>query len=467
MGLLCQVSLVALLFGTNLGALAQLGQGASYAIATHWPTAPAWLSKEGITPILFFTLDLIFPLTMLRSMRQLEAVGAVGSVIVWLLALAVMAKALSAGLPALRDGGWEPVGFSNLGDISSAVSLFCFAFYMQVLLMPMLGEMTNEHGCPVRHRENAELLGSAASITILGTAGVTYLLTGFFGAAMYGRCCTATNLTENDWLPGAWSGGLNLLVTVYLALSIPPLLYANIYTVDKWLHQLAGGYFRQLAWWQRRLLGLVAVGLPCLGGALKLSGRSAVVLTITGATGVAMMSFLVPVYCHLCLYFGWTYVQQGLPPFDSHRQSYHKQLESELQLHPLSPSSHSILGEESYSPTLIDEQQLQQLTGHPSSVRHRVLSASRSASPAHTVALEEVVGQVSEYVEDGLQSPGLLYPVLPYRQRWPHWIVEWAVELFLPVLVSLLAVVFSLATLAASASLEGTAMGAKEVHSLP
>jgi len=70
--LLCQVSLVALLFGTNLGALAQLGQGASYAIARHWPSAPAWLYHEGIAPILLFTLGLVFPLTMLRSMRQVH-----------------------------------------------------------------------------------------------------------------------------------------------------------------------------------------------------------------------------------------------------------------------------------------------------------------------------------------------------------------------------------------------------------
>ena len=39
--------------------------------------------------------------------------------------------------------------------------------------------------------------------------------------------------------------------------------------------------------------------------------------------------------------------------------------------------------------------------------------------------------------------------------------LEWAVELLLPVLVSLLAIVFSLATLA-NTSLEGIAVGAKE-----
>ena len=59
--------------------------------------------------------------------------------------------------------------------------------FLSWLLGCRLGEMANEHGCPVRHCENADLLGSAASITILGTAGVTYLLTGFFGAAMVGE----------------------------------------------------------------------------------------------------------------------------------------------------------------------------------------------------------------------------------------------------------------------------------------
>lgn len=44
--------------------------------------------------------------------------------------------------------------------------------------------MPNEAGCRHRHQSNADAAGKAVTITILGTAGATYLLTGFFGAAM-------------------------------------------------------------------------------------------------------------------------------------------------------------------------------------------------------------------------------------------------------------------------------------------
>lgn len=60
-----------LLLGTNIGALIQLGEGASFAISSQWPDAPEWLyARHGIAAVLFFTLAVIFPLAMLPNMRK-------------------------------------------------------------------------------------------------------------------------------------------------------------------------------------------------------------------------------------------------------------------------------------------------------------------------------------------------------------------------------------------------------------
>lgn len=60
-----------LLLGTNMGALIQMGEGASYAVSAQWPDAPGWLTaRHGMAAVLFFTLVVIFPLSMLPNMRK-------------------------------------------------------------------------------------------------------------------------------------------------------------------------------------------------------------------------------------------------------------------------------------------------------------------------------------------------------------------------------------------------------------
>lgn len=46
----------------------------------------------------------------------------------------------------------------------------------------------------------------------------------------YGRSDTASNLMENIWVPGAGTLLFNLGLVVYLALSMPPIFFANCYT---------------------------------------------------------------------------------------------------------------------------------------------------------------------------------------------------------------------------------------------
>ena len=66
--------------------------------------------------------------------------------------------------------------------MSSTFSLLCFAFYHQVLLMPLLSEMPVDDDESARF--NARNVGMSSTITLLGTAGFTYWVTGFFGAAV-------------------------------------------------------------------------------------------------------------------------------------------------------------------------------------------------------------------------------------------------------------------------------------------
>ena len=66
--------IMVLLLGTNMGALIQLGEGASFAISNQWPDAPEWLyARHGIAAVIFFTLCVIFPLCMLPNMRKVGA----------------------------------------------------------------------------------------------------------------------------------------------------------------------------------------------------------------------------------------------------------------------------------------------------------------------------------------------------------------------------------------------------------
>ncbi|PSC70040.1 Amino acid transporter isoform A [Micractinium conductrix] len=300
-----EVWVVVLLVGTNIGAIIQMGEAFGFAVETQWPDAPTWLyGRSGTAAMLFFTLVIIFPLSMLPKMRKLEMVGNFGVVILFALAIIVAVKAISNGMPALSSGDFASVSSGDLTSISETFSLLCFAFYHQVMMMPMLSEMPRVSSDAAR--ESARALHRASTIVILGTSGMYYWVTGFFGASMYGATDVSDNLLGNTWLPGAGTFVLNLIVTIYLSISIPPIFQATNHTVDSWLRGLFprnyGGLTRP--WVQRFIVNLITI-LTCLGVALGVPGESATVLSVTGATGVAMCSYVLPVVFHFCLYFGW------------------------------------------------------------------------------------------------------------------------------------------------------------------
>ena len=70
----CEIWIVLLLVGTNIGGIIQMGESFGYAVETQWPDAPSWLyGRSGTAAMLFFTLGVMFPLCMLPQMRKVGA----------------------------------------------------------------------------------------------------------------------------------------------------------------------------------------------------------------------------------------------------------------------------------------------------------------------------------------------------------------------------------------------------------
>ncbi|KAL0039724.1 hypothetical protein WJX77_006100 [Trebouxia sp. C0004] len=135
-------------------------------------------------------------------------------------------------------------------------------------------------------------------VHVTGIAFVVYALIGFFGAADFGSN-TQGNVLENDLGGGAGQGVLNIAMSLYLALSLPPVEFPTRKTLDYWLPVAL------LRWpWLRHVMETGTMLCISLLLALLFRSSSAKVLLVTGATGVMMASYGVPVVNHLLLYFG-------------------------------------------------------------------------------------------------------------------------------------------------------------------
>ncbi|KDD76732.1 hypothetical protein H632_c124p0 [Helicosporidium sp. ATCC 50920] len=300
------------MLGTIIGAIIQTGEVGSAGLLWTFPdTTPPFLVWRGGTVIMvFFTLVFIFPLSMLRNMRGLELVGALSTGVIWFLMISVVTFACSNGLPALESGAFAPVNQGSVSDVASAFSLFGFAFYLQAIMMPMLSELPPG-------RTGARITNAASAITVLGVALVTYVLTGFFAAAQYGYGATSTDILSQQWFghPGSDTGGagqfaLNFLMTCYLAVSLPPIVYTCCLPVNNWMVALTRGKFEELNFFKRRAINVTLVLGICLAVALASPDQSGPVLTVTGATGVCLVSYVIPIVSHFLMLFGQAHFQR-------------------------------------------------------------------------------------------------------------------------------------------------------------
>eukprot|EP00271_Cylindrocystis_brebissonii_P018776 TRINITY_DN545_c0_g1_i1.p1 TRINITY_DN545_c0_g1~~TRINITY_DN545_c0_g1_i1.p1 ORF type:complete len:559 (+),score=84.05 TRINITY_DN545_c0_g1_i1:373-2049(+) len=292
-----QVSILILQAGSCISAILQVGESAVSGAWGVWgQDVPHWFTYKdstGAVPMLLFTAIIAFPLCLVRQMRSLENVGYAGFVIVVSLGLVVMISSCVEGLPALVTGELQLAGFDSIGALAQAASVFGFVFVNQTTMILLLLEM------PGPPRSQARILSWAQRFTVLGFCFTMVTTVGFFGAAWFGKD-TQGNILQNTLLGGGLLQGLlNILVALYITFVVPPMEIPAKNIVDSWLP----GDKDHLPY-LRHFLSTTIVIVGCLGVAIFFTSGSNYLLVVTGATGVFMVAYLVPILNHFLLYFG-------------------------------------------------------------------------------------------------------------------------------------------------------------------
>jgi hypothetical protein len=124
-----EVCLVLLLWGNLTGDFCLLADTGSIAAAALYPGgAPAWLvAGDGRIIMAALALLVVFPLSCLRRMRELEMIGTAGFAFVALLAAIFTGSAAAAGFPALRSGELPLLRPAVAGSLPEAVGVLSFA----------------------------------------------------------------------------------------------------------------------------------------------------------------------------------------------------------------------------------------------------------------------------------------------------------------------------------------------------
>lgn len=187
---LARVALVALLFGTNCGGLAVIGEAGGRALCgaglitggddpdAACAPAPAWIREwyhhrlarhvpfpipaipapanpedAGVAVAIALTLLVLAPLCLARDITSLDRAGAVGLALLLTLVVALVSRAADAGFPAAVE---DPAAFAFRAEGASAAArafpILGYAFYVHPVLLPMLTEMTARERAKGRRR---------------------------------------------------------------------------------------------------------------------------------------------------------------------------------------------------------------------------------------------------------------------------------------------------------------------------
>lgn len=152
-------------------------------------------------------------------MRALEMVSAAGMGVVVLLFGVLTYDAAASGFRGVVSGEVPLWSLSNASGahIADAFALIGFSFYLHPLMMPMLTEM------PAGPR-GVRILSDSVTIVIMGVAFVTISGLAAMGAAAFGAD-TQGDILMNQLLQGkAASLLLALVMLLYLASCIPPIV---------------------------------------------------------------------------------------------------------------------------------------------------------------------------------------------------------------------------------------------------
>ena len=293
-----QASNIILLVGNITGDFCLLADLGSKSLTTALrDSTPQWLvAHHGRGIMVLLTVLVIFPLSLSRGLQALEQVATAGVGVILLLFAVLTADAVHNGFEGVHSGEvplWTLQWHS--GHIAEAFALIGYSFYLHPLMMPMLRELPSG-------KRGIELMSQSMAITIMGVALVVYTYVGAMGAAAFGAD-TQGDIMMNRVVGGIagshqrWaSGAFVILMLVYLAVSIPPL----VITLRSYVaFILAHGTSAIPA--QRRVLLTLALTVVPLLLAWRNPGLAEKAFSLTGATGVCIVCYIIPVVAHFQL----------------------------------------------------------------------------------------------------------------------------------------------------------------------
>ena len=287
-----QLSLCVLLFGNMCGSFSVIKEvgvsSVQHFIARRGEATLPWedtlISEGGWRVLLILVVVIILPLCLLRRMRQLEAAAGVGVGVLFLLSGYLIVRSIQSGMPGLTPHeGYNP--WINISSSTpEALGVLGFSFYLQPQLLPMLREL------PAGERGRRIL--EASVVTTLALTLLVYGVVGFFAAAHYGAA-TAGNILEN--ISGRFAPALDVLVSMYLAIGVPPTQFSLRCTIEDMLVGTGAPFsmFRHVV----ETVGAVAAAF--LVAAFAPKDGSAMIFSITGATGVCLACYVLPILIYM------------------------------------------------------------------------------------------------------------------------------------------------------------------------
>jgi amino acid permease len=291
-----QLALVLLLFGTLAGDAALLADTGQLTLEDLTKgNVPKWLGESGRIPMLALVLLLVLPLSLSRRMRSLERAAVAGIALLIILAAVIIRETVSTGFPAIQSGELPllKVAPGSEAQLPEAMTVLFFAFYLQPMLLPLLSEMPEG-------KQGQDLLCNALNLTTLAIAFAAYGIVGIFGAARWGLA-TQGDILVNKWLPGRASGVLDAAMAVYLSISMAPMAITMRYLLDSGV--VGKG---ELVSYSRSRDTWFTIGgiLSATSVAVIWAEKAEKLFSVTGCTGVLLVSYVLPVLVHFKLY--WT-----------------------------------------------------------------------------------------------------------------------------------------------------------------
>ena len=292
---LAQAANIVLLAGNLTGDLCLLADlGSKCLVASLGTHAPALLTlNHGRGVMLLLTAAVIVPLSLLRSMHALEHASSAGVLVLLALCAVLTADAAGSGFAGVASGE-VPLWTLNWrsGHVAEAFALLGFSFYLHPLMMPMLQDMPpGARGVRIMSRAVAAVVPGAALAAICYIAAM--------GAAAFGAR-TQGDIMLNNLLHARWASlALAVAMLTYLSTCIPPL----VLSLRAYLDFIVAG--PRAAFSARRHAALTAaiIALP-LALAWRDPSLSETAFSVTGATGVCVVCYVVPVLAHFRLLFG-------------------------------------------------------------------------------------------------------------------------------------------------------------------